>query len=129
MQQIKGTTKKHTFAIVNGTTGVQSATMTNPTYFYRINGETTAHSFTPTIGAYELNMKTYSVSISSTLAIAVGDTIEVYIHCNEGDAHLMIDVIDAGFDTTIDVLRSTTTGTFGNLIYKLFKYNNFFRIV
>ena len=90
MYQIQGTTKLHPFAAYSNL-GVPAIALTTPVCKYRINGGSVV-TFTPTISAYNASMKTFLITIPSTLAINAYDSIEVYISAAEGEAHLLIDV-------------------------------------
>ena len=123
MQQIRGTSKVHPFQIVNPTTGVIGTTLTSPHYYYKINGEVTEHVFTPVIVTYNTNMKTFGITIASTLAVNVGDEIELTISATEGEQHLIITVTDKAFiDYTLTEMKTSVNATMGNVFWLLFKH-------
>jgi len=91
MFQIQNTTKLHPFAAYSNI-GAAATTLTTPSVKYRINGGAVVELEDPVIDEYDEDMGTFLITIPATLAVTAYDSVEVYIHATEGDAHLLIDI-------------------------------------
>jgi len=115
MNQIVGTSKKHTFKAYD-TLGAEVTTLTDPVVKYRIDGGDKTTLSTPTISAYDSDMRDFLITVPDTLAANPYVTISLSITATEGAADILIDVfplltlaaINAEVDTALSDFDTAT---------------------
>jgi len=92
MDQIVGTSKIHTFRAYDNL-GAEVTTLTDPVVKYRVNGGEKTTLSTPTISAYDSDMRDFLLTVPDTLAVNPYNTISISVTATEGTADLLIDVV------------------------------------